>query len=48
MDDFMYMPKNASTWLQGFDGYLTDSFFSGIVTKYDPDEDRVQVYTFIS
>lgn len=35
-------------WLKEFSGYMTDSFFSGILIKFSRDNERVQVYNSIS
>ena len=54
LSDFMnvhntiYNP-NPPNWLKEFDGYNNDSFFSGILIKFDnEDNDYIKVYTFIS
>ena len=39
---------NPPAWLRQFDGYLTDSYFSGIAIKFDEDTEGYKVYTFIS
>jgi hypothetical protein len=35
-------------WMKGFDGYMSDSFFSGILIKLSDCEDAVKAYTYIS
>lgn len=41
----MYAPD----FMQEFDGYLNDTFFSGYAIKLDPEgEDRVKLFLFIS
>jgi len=49
VNNSFYNP-NCPSWQSGFDGYLTDSFFSGILIKYpNPDDmDYIQAYTFYS
>jgi hypothetical protein len=37
---------NPPQWMLPFDGYLNDTFFSGILIKYCEDGDHVKVYTF--
>ena len=37
-----------NTQFKGWDGYLSDSFFSGVLIKLTPDPDRVVVGTFMS
>jgi hypothetical protein len=41
---------NPPTWMQEFDGYMSDSFFSGILIKLGTGENEgyVKAYTFIS
>lgn len=41
---------NPPEWLKKFDGYMNDSFFSGVLIKLgtDENEDCVRAYTFIS
>jgi len=45
LNDFMVVPRNLpeSTILKGWHGYISDSFFSGIVVKYCEDDDHVLV-----
>jgi hypothetical protein len=54
LSDFMavnnsvYNP-NPPQWMKKFDGYNHDSFFSGILIKYDQDDNEyIKVYTYIS
>ncbi len=39
---------NPPEWMKPFDGYMSDSFFSGILVKYAEDDNGigVKVYTF--
>jgi hypothetical protein len=37
---------NPPQWMLPFDGYLSDTFFSGILIKYDEENETVKVYTF--
>jgi len=54
--DFMnvhnkFWNPNPPAWLKRWDGYLSDTFFSGVVIRYVKDdwiEDLVQIGTFIS
>ena len=48
LSEFLRIDKNAPDWLQQFDGYSSDSFFSGVVVKYPADEydDGIRVYTY--
>ena len=48
LSEFLRIDKNAPSWLRQFDGYLSDSFFSGVVVKYPADEyeDGIRVYTY--
>ena len=43
----IYNP-NPPEWMKGFDGYMSDSFFSGILIKLSDEGDMVKVYTFLS
>jgi hypothetical protein len=40
--------SNPPEWMKEFDGYMFDSFFSGILIKLDPSGEAVKVYTYIS
>jgi hypothetical protein len=51
LEEFSRPDKNAADWLKSFDGYLSESFFSGVAIKLgdkDGDTDFVRAYTFIS
>lgn len=55
LSDFMSLHNkvycsNPPDFMQGWDGYLTDSFFSGILIKYpcDHDSEYIIVATFYS
>jgi hypothetical protein len=51
LQEFSRPDTNAADWLKSFDGYLSDSFFSGVALKLggkDGDTDFVRAYTFIS
>lgn len=49
LNDFMRIENNAPAWIKKFDGYRGDSFFSGILVKYNEDNnDFIKVYTYIS
>lgn len=48
LSEFMRIDRNAPEWMQDYDGYSSDSFFSGILIKYADDYgDFVRVYTYI-
>ena len=51
--DFPRIEKYAPEWMQEFDGYSGDSFFSGVLVKYAEIEDSygdmgLKVYTYIA
>lgn len=53
LDDFMRIDKTAPDYMQEFDGYSNDSFFSGLcVTLPKPDDgdhdEMVRVFTYIA
>ena len=48
LSDIMYIDKNTPAWMQAFDGYSSDSFFSGILVTLTEDSDYIKVYTYIS
>lgn len=50
LSEFMYIDEHMPDYMQEFDGYLNDTFFSGVVVKLDHEEMdiRVKVFTFIS
>lgn len=37
---------NPPQWMLPFDGYLSDTFFSGILIKYNEENETVKVYRF--
>ena len=41
---FPYPPE----WIKEFDGYMNDTFFSGVVIKLNSEDDSVKAFTFIS
>jgi hypothetical protein len=54
IDLYDLCPTNGSpwaagipSWLRQYDGYISDSFFSGILVKWIDDE-HLQIYTYIS
>ena len=47
LDDFMRVEQNAPDYMQEFDGYTNDSYFSGVVVKWG-EEDFIKAFTFIS
>ena len=46
LDDFMRVGNNAL--FTGWDGYHSDSFFSGVLVKYSSCGDAVKVATYLS
>lgn len=56
IEEFMRISKQAPDAMQEFDGYMSDSFFSGILIKYPcknewhtvESTEHVQAYTFMS
>ena len=48
LDDFMVIDKQAPKEFQNWDGYSSDSFFSGILIKYCDDGEFYKVATYIS
>jgi len=52
LEEFSRSDENATEWLKSsFDGYLSDSFFSGVGIKLgdkDGDMDFIRAYTIIS
>jgi len=48
LSEFMRIEKNAPAWMQEYHGYMSDSYFSGIVVKLDFAGESVKVYTYIS
>jgi len=54
LSDFMavyntFYNPNPPQWMDKFDGYESDSYFSGILIKFDNDDSEyIKVYTYIS
>lgn len=48
LSDFMTIDKNSPFANLGFDGYLSDSFFSGILIKISNDCQSYKIATYIS
>jgi hypothetical protein len=50
LDEFMAIRKDVShpSWLDEFDGYLSDSFFSGVLIKLSDCGESAKVFTFLS
>jgi len=51
LSEFEYIDKHMPKWMQAFDGYHGDSFFSGILVKYVSEGywlEGYQVYTYIA
>lgn len=42
-----FVERDLPDWMEDFDGYNSDSFFSGLLIKYDDYDDLVKVYTYI-
>jgi hypothetical protein len=42
-----YQP-NPPEWMKEFDGYKSDSYFSGLLIKISEDGEAVKIYTYIS
>lgn len=47
LDEFMRIPDGAED-LKGWDGYRSDSYFSGIVVKISDDGEQYMAGTYIS
>lgn len=47
-EDFMRIDPHAPDFMKGWDGYSSDSFFSGILLKYSRDGDQYMIGTYIS
>lgn len=47
LDEFMCIESYMPDYMQEFDGYLTDSYFSGVAIKLT-DDDTVKAFLFIS
>jgi hypothetical protein len=43
---FEYRDKNLPSPFKGWDGYMSDSFFSGMLVKFDDSGDAVKVATY--
>lgn len=41
-----YAPNSIFYGMRGWDGYVSDSYFSGVVMKYTPDLDHVVMGTY--
>jgi len=39
---------HAPAWIREWDGYASDSYFSGIVVKFSGDRDAVQIGIYLS
>lgn len=48
LGDIMRVESYAPEYLQGFDGFNSDTFFGGIGIRYTEDSERVLVYTLYS
>jgi hypothetical protein len=49
LSEFMGIDNTGSPMAgHGFDGYHSDSFFSGVLVKYTEDFECIRAYTFIS
>jgi hypothetical protein len=48
LDGFMMIDKHAPKEFQGYQGYASDSFFSGVLIRISDDGERYQVATYIS
>lgn len=50
LSEFMRTEYHAPEWLQEFDGYMSDTFFSGILVKNPTGEwqDGIKVYHYYS
>ena len=52
LDEFIMTKKNpwgnAPKWMQEFDGYHSDSFFSGVLIKLSDCGESAKVFTFIA
>jgi len=48
LSEFEHIGRRQPDWMQAYDGYRSDSFFSGILIKLDDEYgDGVKVYTYI-
>jgi len=48
LSEFMRVSVNAPAWMQSFDGYRNDSFFSGLLVRLHEYGDAVQVFLYLS
>jgi len=50
LSEFMRIEKHMPTWMHQYDGYMNDSFFSGVLVKIGQGdyEDQIRAYTFYS
>lgn len=51
LGEFMRVPKDqpwAGVNIRSWDGYVSDSYFSGVVVRFDEDGERIQVGTYLS
>jgi hypothetical protein len=48
LNDFMCIEKNASFDFSGWDGYLSETFFSGVLIKISSDLDSVKIGSYYS
>ena len=46
LEEFMPIGKHAPTWMCEYDGYMPDSFFSGLLIRYSADGEGIQVYWY--
>ncbi len=47
LDEFSSMNTFCPKWMKEFDQYKNDSFFSGILLKFNDDFTKAKVFTFI-
>lgn len=48
VSDFMRIPEGFDEPMQKYDGYMSDSFFSGVLIKLSDDSESYQIATYIS
>ena len=51
LDEFIATRRSFSNhpdWLKEFDGYMSDSFFSGVLIKLSNDGEAAKVFTYLS
>ena len=46
--EFMVTPATPTNPLEGWQGYQSDSYFSGVVIRHDENFERIQVGTYFS